>query len=238
MDIVLPVYNEEDCLKDSVLKVLKILSEPFAQGLEIRIVISDNRSTDRTAEIGQELEEMFDNVSYLFVDKKGVGAAVKAAWKSSLADYVGFMDVDLSTNVKHLKTTLEVLKSDPNKLVFGSRHLSESKIIGRSWLREVISRTYNFVLRLSFNIEFKDASCGFKFLSKEVFEKISTVGLKDDGWFFEPELLIKAGWVGIELHELPVEWTDDPNSKVNLISTIWNDLKQIVRLRKERRKLD
>jgi len=230
--IVFPVYNEENRMKDSILKTIAFLESNHYQNYSI--LIADNLSQDKTPIIAKELEKKFEKVSYLRIEQKGVGIALKTAWQKSNADIIGYMDIDLSTDLIHLNEALKILNNDRADIVIGSRLMPGSKVEGRTWLREIVSRSYNFAIKHYLGFRFSDAVCGFKFLKREVFNKIMEQGIESNEWFFDTELLVKAEWNSFRTAEIPVHWADNSDSRVALVNDTIEYLKEIRKLKKQK----
>ena len=230
-DITFPVYNERKQLEKSVLEMIEFCGANKIS--EFVITIADNGSIDGTSEIAQQLEQEHQVVRYIKIDQKGVGVALKKAWLSSSCDILGTMDIDLSTDLRHFKEVYNCFQTNNVDLIVGSRLLDGSVVIGRSLVREITSRGFNKILSKLLKIRFTDGMCGFKFIYKEVFEKLMLTGIQNNEWFFETELLVKAELNGFKILEIPVYWEDDRDSKVNLIPLSLKYLKEIGRLRKE-----
>lgn len=217
VDIVIPVLNEEETLNKNVRFIVNFLDESIGSQYDYRIVIADNGSTDGTQEIGLSLStELEEKVAYFKVPAKGVGLALKSYWKESSADIVGYMDLDMATDLKHVHEALDCFKNSSIDIVYGSRLHRDSVVVGRTIKREITSRVFNWVLRMYLRTKFSDGMCGFKFLKRSVFEILLNKGAVSDGWFFCTEILVVGEWNRFNLHELPVKWTDDENSKVNI----------------------
>jgi len=220
IDISIPVLNEEASLESQVLVLLNYL-EKF-QGHIFRIVIADNGSKDKTEEIGRQLEHRFGRyVRYLRLEKKGVGLALKTSWLSSNADLVGYMDLDFATDLSHLDEVISLFQQNEVQIVNGSRLLPGALVINRTSIRELTSRSFNWLVRFLLGVSLTDGMCGFKFFKKSVAVKLIESDISTDGWIFSTEILVKALWSGIEVHEIPVKWTDDRQSKVKLIGLSW-----------------
>lgn len=216
VEITIPVLDEESTLKRQVHLVDAYLRERFDAMYDTKIVIGDNGSTDRTEEIGRALERELDRVRYVNVGRRGVGLALKTCWGSSNADIVGYMDLDLATDLKHLGEALSLLATDKADLAVGSRLVPGSHVIGRTMKRAFVSRTFNRMLKLYLGVKFTDGMCGFKFLQRSHLERLMTLGAKSDGWFFSTELLACAEHADLRVSELPIEWTDDPDTKAKI----------------------
>jgi glycosyltransferase involved in cell wall biosynthesis len=228
VDIIIPVLNEEDQLESSVLALRDFLlaSCPYRW----RIVVADNGSKDRTPQICQELKARFPGqVDFERLELRGRGRALRTAWLKSNADVLCYMDVDLSTNLRALPPLLAALMHSDYDLGTGSR-LMHGAIVTRQWKRELISRTYNTIIRLFFWHRFRDAQCGFKAITREAAQKLIPQ-VKDNEWFFDTELLLKAERQGYRIFEVPVEWIEDLGTTVKIFKTAWQDLSGLLRVR-------
>jgi glycosyltransferase involved in cell wall biosynthesis len=227
IDIVIPVYNEERDLGPSVRRLHDYLGSDFP--FPAVITIADNASRDGTLAVAQGLANELTRVRVVHLDKKGRGRALRAAWLQSDAPVVAYMDVDLSTDLKALLPLVAPLLSGHSDLAIGSR-LARGSRVKRGLKREFISRCYMLVLRLSLGAHFTDAQCGFKAVRTSVAKQLLPQ-VKDEAWFFDTELLILAQRAGLRVHEVPVDWTDDPDSRVAILRTSIEDLRGVVRLR-------
>jgi glycosyltransferase involved in cell wall biosynthesis len=217
-DIVIPVLNEEKTIKQNIAKVVSYLCEIQTKNCSFRVVIADNGSTDKTPDLSLDLAMMYpEMVSFERVDRPGVGLALKHAWLKSDADVVGYMDLDMATDLKHIIQVANSFLVAGSDLVYGSRLASGSKVVGRNFTREVSSRAFNFILKKYLSVSISDGMCGFKFLRRDLLGDLIKNGANSDGWFFCAALLVVADWKGYKLAELPITWTDDPNSKVKLL---------------------
>lgn len=225
VDIVVPVYNEEQILATSIARLVEHLETSFP--FEWRIVIANNASTDRTAEIADSLASD-PRIAHLHLDQKGRGRALRAAWTASDADVVAYTDVDLSTGLTGLLPLVAPLITGHSDLSVGSR-LSSASVVARGPKRELISRCYNLILRLIFAVRFRDAQCGFKAVRTDV-AHLLLPAIEDEAWFFDTELLLIAEHNGLRVHEIPVDWIDDPDSRVAITSTALEDLRGVRRM--------
>ncbi len=230
VDIAIPVYNEEEVLEVSIrrLRTYLDMSFPFAAS----IVIVDNASTDRTWEIASELCGELRGVDAIHLEQKGKGRAVRTAWIASQAPIVAYMDADLSTGLDGLLPLVATLLSGHSHIAIGSRIASGSRVL-RGAKREFISRTYNLVLRIALHCRFSDAQCGFKAMRRDVVAPLLSQ-VEDNAWFFDTELLVQAERYGLRIHEIPVDWIDDPNSRVNIGGTVWEDIRGVWRMARRR----
>lgn len=228
LDIVFPVFNESKILKKSVETLHAFLSNRIS--IDWKIVIAENGSTDQTFEIARFLSNNYSNVIVRSYKEPGRGRAVKDSWLLSNADLVSYMDVDLSTDLEALIVSLEHMNSDDFDILIGSRLLKDSKVYGRSFKRDFISKTYSLIFRIILGTKFKDAQCGFKIAKREsILDVLKNV--KDNGWFFDTELLYKSEKSGLSIKEIPVIWRDDRDSKVKILSTIIKDLIGLLRIK-------
>jgi putative flippase GtrA len=226
VDIVVPVYNEQDTLECSIRRLDGFLHEhiPFAW----RIIIADNASTDATAAIADRLAVERAGIDVVHLPLKGRGRALRTVWSSSEADVLCYMDVDLSTDLGALLPLLAPLVSGHSDIAIGTR-LARGSHVTRGTKREFISRSYNRILRLVLRARFSDAQCGFKAIRAESARALLPA-VRDDGWFFDTELLVLAQRRGLRIHEVPVDWVDDPDSRVDVLSTALGDLRGVGRL--------
>lgn len=228
VDVVMPVYNEESDLEPSVTRLQQFLLDNV--DYDWRIVVADNASSDGTLEIAKGLAERFPGqVTYVHLDQKGRGRALRRAWTESDADIVSYMDVDLSTDLGALRPLIDSLIDSEYDIAIGSR-LKKGAQVQRGPKREFISRTYNLIIRLMFRNQFSDAQCGFKAATRRAVREIVPL-IQDQAWFFDSELLLLAERMGLRIYEVPVTWADDPDSRVRIASTAWEDLKGLVRVR-------
>jgi glycosyltransferase involved in cell wall biosynthesis len=226
VDIVVPVYNEHAVLAISIRRLHRFLTESFP--FSWRIVIADNASTDDTLAIARGLAARLPGVEVLHLDAKGRGRALRTAWASSDATVVAYMDVDLSTDLRALLPLVAPLLSGHSDLAIGSR-LAPGAHVKRSAKRELISRTYVHVLHAALRARFSDAQCGFKAVRSDVVRDLLPA-VRDQGWFFDTELLVLAQRRGLRIHEVPVDWVEDPDSRVDIVSTAAGDLRGVARL--------
>ena len=223
----IPVYNEQRDLAPSVRRLHEFLRENIAASATI--TIADNASVDGTLAIAEGLARELSGIRVLHLDAKGRGRALRTAWLSSTATVVAYMDVDLSTDLKAFAPLVGPLLSGQSDVGIGSR-LARGARTRRGLKREVISRGYMTVLRLVLGVRVTDAQCGFKAVRTAVARQI-VPRIEDQTWFFDTELLVLAQRAGLRVHEVPVEWTDDPDSRVDIIHTAMDDLRGVARLR-------
>jgi len=227
LDIIIPVYNEEIELKPHVLK-LKSFCEKNLKHWDWKIVIADNASKDNTLNIAKKLKKAYKHIEYISLPQKGRGRAIKKSWIGSKADIVSYMDVDLSTDLKHFPSLINSLVNGFD-IAIGSRLLRKSKVKGRTLKREIISRCYNLIIKIFFRTKFSDAQCGFKAATRNVVKNLIP-NIIDNEWFFDSEMLIVGEKLGYKIYEEPVLWIDNPGSTVKVMKTASGDLKGLWRL--------
>jgi putative flippase GtrA len=226
LHVVIPVYNEQADLEICVRRLHAHLSTTFPYTFQI--TIADNASTDATQAIAAGLAGDLAGVSAVRFAEKGRGRALHAVWTASEATVLAYMDVDLSTDLAALLPLVAPLISGHSDLAIGTRLSPGSRVV-RSLKREVISRCYNAVLHGALSVRFSDAQCGFKAIRREVAEQLLPL-VEDRSWFFDTELLVLAQRSGLRIHEVPVDWVEDPDSRVDIVATALDDLKGIWRL--------
>ena len=225
LDVVIPVHNEEVDLAGSVARVhAHLVRLPYS----FRITIADNASTDGTALVAHRLSHEYDELRAVYLPDKGRSRALKHVWSASEAEVLVYMDVDLSTDLNALLPLVAPLLSGHSDLAIGSR-LTKGARTTRGPKREVISRGYNLLLRGTLRAHFSDAQCGFKAIRSDVAHELLPL-VEDTSWFFDTELLVLAERAGLRIHEVPVDWVDDPDSRVDVWRTARDDVRGIARL--------
>jgi putative flippase GtrA len=226
LDVVIPVHNEEADLESCILRLHAYLQAHFPY--RFRITIADNASTDGTLAIAHRLAAGRPEVAAIHLDDKGRGRALRHVWSASDARVLAYMDVDLSTDLSALLPLVAPLLSGHSELAIGSRLARGSRVV-RGPKRELISRCYNMILRGTLAAGFSDAQCGFKAIRGDVARRLLPL-VEDTGWFFDTELLVLAERAGLRIHEVPVDWVDDPDSRVDIVSTALADLRGVARV--------
>ena len=226
LDVTVPVYNEAHVLRTSIERLHAFLSGDLPWTW--RITIADNASTDGTRDVARALAEELPSIRLVELDRKGRGLALRTAWESSDAEIVAYMDVDLSTGLNALQPMVAAIRSGHSEVGIGSR-LAPGAMVARGPRREFISRAYNRLLRVVFLNRFRDAQCGFKAIRTDVARQLLPL-VQDNAWFFDTELLLVAEHNGLRVFEVPVDWVDDPDSRVHVVSTAKEDLKGVGRV--------
>jgi glycosyltransferase involved in cell wall biosynthesis len=228
IDVVVPVHDEEATLASNIDVLVDYLEQelPFRW----RVTIADNASTDATPRIAAEIAACHPDVHHLRLERVGRGRALRTAWLASDADVVSYMDVDLSTNLESFLPLVAPIVSGHSELAIGTR-LARQARVRRQIKREVLSRGYNTLVRASFRSGFSDAQCGLKAIRADV-ARLLLPHVADDSWFFDTELLLLAERNGLRIHEVPVDWVEDLDSRVALVPTIVGDLRGLWRVRR------
>jgi glycosyltransferase involved in cell wall biosynthesis len=226
VEIVVPVYNEAAQLEERITALRAFLDTSFP--FRALVTVVDNASTDGTATVAAELAARLRGVAAMHLARKGRGYALRAAWSTSDAPVVAYMDVDLSTSLSALLPLVAPLLSGHRDVSIGSR-LARGAHVVRGPKRELISRAYNLLLKLTLRGRFSDAQCGFKALRLDAAQKLLPL-VEDNEWFFDTELLVTAERMGLRIGEVPVDWVDDPDSRVDIVSTAADDLRGVWRL--------
>jgi putative flippase GtrA len=226
VEVVVPVHNEQRVLVASVTRLHRYLAASFP--FPFRITIADNASTDRTWPLARQLATRLPQVAAVHLDEKGRGRALRQVWGGSDADVLAYTDVDLSTDLAALLPLVAPLVTGHSDLAIGTRLHRGARVV-RGPKRELISRGYNLLLRSLLRARFSDAQCGFKAIRADAAHALLPL-VRDGDWFFDTELLVLAERAGLRIHEVPVDWVDDPDSRVAIVATALEDLRGVVRL--------
>lgn len=229
--LLFPVFNERIRLKRGIETTIAYLRKQIK--IPYRILILDNGSTDETPQIGRRLEKKYPEVSYVRVGERGVGVAFRKGIELNESEIVGYMDIDLSTDLYYLGKTIHLFETIPQlDYVNGTRFSKRSDTRGRRWYRKITSAGLVFLLKTVFGMKATDAVCGFTFLRKEAAERLVRVSSKENGWFYTIEFLLRAERMGMNICDLPVKWQEDYHTTVKLTKTIKNYLLQMWKLKK------
>lgn len=231
INLLFPVLNERLRLQSGIDRTMAYLKENVS--IPCQLTILDNGSEDETPEIGKALAKKYPEVSYVRVGERGVGVAFRKGIELNECALVGYMDIDLSTDIKYLGRTIELFQARPElEYVNGSRFARESETKGRKWYRKITSKGLVFLLKTVFHMKATDAVCGFTFLRKETAKRLVAACGDDNGWFYTIEFLLRAERMGVVIYDMPVEWQEDYNTTVKVWKTIKNYLVQMRRLKK------
>jgi len=229
---IIPTYNEESVVEQNILKLLDYLKKNLPNHSWF-ILIADNGSDDNTVKIADQLSSEYPEIKYFHIPQKGRGYALKKAWSEYEADIYFYMDCDLATGLEAIKPTVEVITREDFDIAIGSR-LAKGAKVTRSWFREMLSRGLNVITKPLLSTKISDMQCGFKAANKKVMTNILPE-IKDNGWFFDTELIVLSEKAGYKIKEIPVEWVEKREKKrkstVKILPTIIDDLKKIWALR-------
>lgn len=229
VDLVLPAYNEERQLAASARTLLGWCAAHGEH--EWRVVVADNGSTDGTLAVARALEAEYpQRLAVLHLPVAGRGMALRTAWLTSPAEVSAYMDVDLATTLDALPPLIDPLAAGEADLAIGSRLHPEARR-RRGVRRELLSRGFVLLLRWALGMRLSDAQCGFKAIRREAARELIPL-VRDNRWFFDAELLLVAQHNGYRIREVPVQWTDDPQSSVRIVRTVLQNLRAIWRLRR------
>jgi putative flippase GtrA len=226
VDVVVPVHDEEADLEPCLRRLHAHLSSQLPY--PFRITVAENASTDGTVAVARRVAAELPGVEVLVLSEAGRGRALRTAWLASPAPVLVYMDVDLSTDLAALLPLVAPLISGHSDLAIGTRLAPSSRVV-RGAKREVISRGYNLLLRGALATRLSDAQCGFKAIRADVAARLLPL-VEDTGWFFDTELLVLAERSGLRIHEVPVDWVDDADSRVDIGATVRADLAGIARM--------
>ncbi len=231
INLLFPVLNERLRLEKGIERTIKYLKENITIPYELTIL--DNGSDDETPEIGKALAEKYPEVTYVRVGERGVGVAFRKGIELNTCNLVGYMDIDLSTDLKYLGKTIKMFQKYPKlQYVNGSRFSKNSDTKGRKWYRKITSMGLVILLKTIFHMKASDAVCGFTWLRKEAAEELVKESSKDNGWFYTIEFLLRAERKGMKIYDMPVEWQEDYNTTVKIWKTIKNYLLRIYKLKR------
>ena len=231
INLLFPVLNERLRLRSGIEKAMAYLRGNVT--IPYKLTILDNGYEDETPEIARELEKKYPEVTYVRLEERGVGIAFRKGIELNDSALVGYMDIDLSTDIKYLGRTIELFQTRPElEYINGSRFSKDSDTRGRKWYRKITSMGLVFLLKAIFHMKATDAVCGFTFLRRETAKRLAAVCSNDNGWFYTIEFLLRAERMGIVIYDMPVEWQEDYNTTVKVWKTIKNYLIRIYRLRR------
>jgi len=227
--LVVPVYNEESLLEDSIVQLYEFFKKNVKY--DWKIVIADNASIDKTREISERLSKKFKRVELVYVDKKGRGIALRTAWQNYSADAYGYCDADLATDLSFISDLFKEIIEEKNNLTIGNRYLKSSNA-ERNPDRLFYSKIFNLIVRLLFKSKITDFQCGFKAIDRKTLEKVVPL-IEDDHWFFDSELLILAERENYSIKQIPITWKEmrKKHSRVKVIKDSVYFLSKIILLR-------
>ncbi|MCW3140831.1 MAG: glycosyltransferase family 2 protein [Methanophagales archaeon] len=229
ISVVLPAHNEAERIEDAVNQTRKALAE-FASSFEI--IIAEDGSTDGTAEIASRIEAENSFVKHIHSEERlGRGKALSRAFKLATGEILAYLDVDLSTDMKHLKELINAIKEEHYDFATGSRMLKGSEV-KRSFKRAALSKVFNFLVRKILRSKISDHQCGFKSFRKETLIPLLNE-ITDEHWFWDTEMLVRAQRNSYKIKEIPVRWEDKggAGTKVNAFKDGLTMFYKIIKLR-------
>lgn len=217
LSVVIPTYNEEKRLPQSLGAVIEFLKK---QSYTSEIIVADDGSTDRTVPVAAELLQAVPHKVLTTPQNKGKGHAVRRGVLEARGEYVLFTDADLSTPIEEVARFLPHLEKDQD-VVIGSRALPGSQVmIHQNALREAMGKVFNSIARFFAFKGIHDSQCGFKCFRREAARRL--FGLqKLEGFSFDVEIVFLAQKLGFRLLELPVIWRNSAQSRVRVL---WDPL--------------
>lgn len=242
INLLFPVLNEQKRLRSGIEKTIRYMRHYCRKYKEIgyRCTILDNGSDDETPAIARQLEQEYPGiVQYVRIEERGVGIAFRTGVEMNEAEIVGYMDIDLSTDINNLGKTIHLFDTHPElDYVNGTRFSRKSEAIGRKWYRKVTSAGLVFLLKTVLEMKATDGICGFTFMRDHVARELTAQAGDDNGWFYMIEILLRAERNGYNICDLPVRFTENYDTTVNVQKTIKNYLKRIAALKREFMKED
>jgi len=230
ISIAVPTFNEEKIIEQRINQLFDFCDNNLKKH-KWRIIVADNGSTDRTIKIIRKQKQKYSKLEYFHLKKLGKGLAIKKAWQDYLADVNIFMDADLATELKFTIPLINGITEEKYDLTIGSRYHKQSQC-KRSLIRSMCSKFYNFILKIFFNIKLTDTHCGFKALSKSAVQRIIPK-IKNNGLFFDTELLVLARYYNLNIKEIPVNWQEEKErkTKIKIIRTALKYIREIIKLK-------
>ncbi len=242
IDILFPVLNEHLRLERGITRCVDFLKGnrgKLERIASFRLTIIDNGSDDDTPDIAKRLVQKYEGmfgsyitVRFIRIEERGVGVAFRKGVEESDGDIVGYMDIDLSTDINYLRNMISIFRNDESvDYVNASRFSKKSRVRGRKWYRKVTSKGLLVILKTVLGMKSTDAICGFTFVRRKCAERLVKECSNDNGWFYMIEFLLRAERDGMKIYDMPVEWTEDYDTTVNVPKTIKNYLRNIARLK-------
>jgi len=228
---VLPAHNEAASLSGAVAAVRRWGNDRFP-GCEFEIVISENGSHDGTDAIAGYLAKSGPDVSAVVSSQAGKGGAVKRGLASVDADAYLVMDVDLSTDFDSAARLVDLVRGGTD-LAIASRRMQDSQV-RRSALRRAMTWAWSSLASFYLGLGVRDIHCGCKALSRTV-RDVVVPHVRDEGFFFDTELLARARRLGLLVAEIGVAWEepDERRSSVPKFATAWEFLRKLPRLKRD-----
>jgi uncharacterized protein (TIRG00374 family) len=227
VSVVLPAYNEADTIRATVETTLATLAEFLPAG-DFEVIVAEDGCDDATPEIASEMAREDDRVRHVHADERlGRGGALERAFGAADGDVLVYFDTDLATDMRHLEELVDAIRVEGYDVATGSRWIAGEEA-DRPAKRGVPSRVYNSLARLFLRSQLRDHQCGFKAFDREALETLMPA-VKDEHWFWDTEILVKAQRRGMSVKEFPVDWEPQGDTKVDLVRDVFGMGSQIVR---------
>ncbi len=220
LSIIIPAYNEERRLPDTLGKIQRFLAE---QPYSFEVLVVENGSHDRTLEIARQFAADHPHFHAMHLDGRGKGLAVKAGMLAVRGEYRFICDADLSMPIEEVNRFIPPLKPE-GEIIIASREAPGAVRYNEPAYRHLSGRAFNWVVRQMALPGLRDTQCGFKCFKGSVAERIFPLQTIH-GWTFDVEVLYIARRMGYRVVEIPVPWYFNAESKVHLLK----DLRQVIR---------
>lgn len=228
LSAVLPAYNEEDTIAETVETTLQTLSA-FSSPAKFEVIVAEDGCDDSTPTIADNLATAYSSVKHFHSDQRlGRGGALNEAFRESAGDVLVYFDTDLATDMQHLEPLVERIRTDHYEVATGSRWLPESEA-ERPLNRQTASWAYNRMVQVFLRSGLEDHQCGFKAFDRDTLLKLLP-DVENDHWFWDTEVLVRAQARGLDVAEIPVSWTPKDDTKVNLVADATRMSSEILRL--------
>lgn len=238
LSVIIPAYNEQKRLPSTLKDAHAWLMEHLAGDFEV-LVIDDGSSDDTCKSVRQLMNKMPELSLIEQIKNQGKGAAVRRGMLAAKGDIHVFMDADHSTHIREIERVFASFETQSEKeVIIASRQHPDSDISQhQSWLREHMGKSFNLLMRLATGIDMPDTQCGFKAFTSKASQQIFSAQ-KLDGFSFDVEVLFLAARMGYHVTEIPVEWVNEPNSKVRMLIDPLKMFVDILRIRRLHRHTD
>jgi dolichyl-phosphate beta-glucosyltransferase len=232
LSIVIPAFNEEKRLGDSLRNILDFINK---ESLNAELIVVDDGSGDKTAEVGREACEEFPGIKTKVIryeENRGKGFAVKTGLMAASGAIALFSDADLSTPIEELPKLVEPIELDEFDVTFGSRALDRNLIgIHQPWRREQSGKVFNLLVRLQTGLPFWDTQCGFKAFRMQKFRPLLDV-MKIDRFGFDVEFLFVANYHKLRLKEIPVRWNHCEGTTISVFRDSRRMFTEVLQIRR------
>ena len=231
LSIIIPAYNEENRLPNTLEQVFHFLEKrPY----DSEVIVVENGSTDKTFEFAQKLAQRHKNLRVIHNEERGKGGAVLRGVREALGEYVFICDADLSMPVAEISKFLPPTLNDFD-IAIGSREAPGAVRYNEPYYRHLTGRVFNMLIRLMVLPDLQDTQCGFKCLRAGVARDIFPFQTLT-GWAFDVELLYIAYLHGYRILEIPIDWYFNADSKVRVLRDSWRMFIDLLVIRRNARR--